>query len=473
MAKFDKDKSWKIASEGSNTQQIKNTPLRTFIIIVWMLVSLAIFVLGLVLIFNKNISTNTSVLALLVALAATGVIYVFAVWTKTTKRTTKILVFGAILILSGLAIYFFSNFIIQSFRIITGIIGIAIALFMFIDVIRLRKDGAPYIWSLIWGLIYLVIAGLILFSPDGTRILSIFVGLYTVFLSLNVFSEALVALFHVKPHLKENFVIPVPMAVAAFLPMAFFREINAMVREEPSEALYLQKPYHGEEPDLIVYVHTRAGFIPGFGHCDLCFNDKVYSFGDYDQATWKFQGFFADGVLAEIPPEKHIHMALNDNKKILMAYGLTLTDDLKQKVQAKLDDIMSKAYIWKPKAELAAEGQIKGDPKSFTDVGSQMYNDEDATLYKFKEGSKYKTYYAIGENCSEAVNDVIGQAGIGLLQLNGVVTPGTMLEYLDELYETEGTIVTDRRLYMLDEDGKPYLYPLDTKKPAKLGQMSM
>lgn len=473
MADKLKFESWKIASEKGETQSQPKSGFHTFLVVVWLLLSLAILVLGLYLIFNPNLTTNEIGLSVVSVLAVIGVIYIFAVATRTTKRSIKVLLLGILLLVGAACIFFLSNALVITFRLLTGIAGIVISLFMFADVWREKVDGAPFLGSLIWGLLYLVISIAILFTHDGTRLLSIMTGLYVVMLSGNVFFEALCALFHVKPHLKKNFIITMPMAFAAFLPMAFFREINTMVKEEPDKLLKLQEPDKGKEPDLIVYIHTRAGFIPGFGHCDLCYKGKVYSYGDYDQATWKLDGFLADGVMATVPPEKHIEMALKDDKKILMAYGIKLTEDLQNQVQEKLDQIMAQAYRWKPKAELAAEGEIKADPASFKDVGSVMFLEEDAQLYKFKEGSSYKTYYALGENCSEVVNDVVGQTGIGLFKLNGIITPGTYLEYLDELYELEDSIVIDRRLYMLDENGKPVLYPLNPKDSLDLGQLSM
>lgn len=470
--KFD-FQDWELTEGKGPKQHQPSGPLHTFILILWMLASIAFLALGLFMIFNSNLRAEDTYLGITAVLAAVGVIYIFAVATKTTHASIKTLVTAIILLIGAFIFYFFGNGVVTTFRIVAGGFGIFIALGMFANVYRQKIDGVPWFGSLFWGLVYLAMSIAILFSPDGTRLLAILTGIYLVLLAGNVFFEALTAIFFNKPHLKRSFVVTLPMAVAACLPMAFFREVNTIVKEEPDEALFLQDPDSGTEPDLIVYIHTRAGFIPGFGHCDLCYNGKVYSFGDYDEATWKFGGFLAAGTMALIPPEKHIIQALQDDKKMLMAYGIKLTPELKKKVEEKLENIMSLSYEWDPKAELAAKGKIEGDPKSFKDVGSLMYLEEDAQLYKFKEGSPYKTYYALGQNCSEVVNDVVGASGIHLFRLNGIVTPGAYLEYLDELYETDNSIVTERRLYMLDANGRPVEYPLDAKQPIKLGELSM
>lgn len=455
------------------TQSKPSGPLHTILIWALLLISLVIFAIGLVLVFKDNITDDVKALAVVTAVSLAGIGYIFFVATHTTKTPLKTLWLGIFFIVGAALVYFLPNMLAVSFRYVVGIIGVAIALLMFVNVWREHMDGVPWFGSLFWGLVYGAISIAILFTPDGTRVLSVMTGLYLIMIAGSTFFEALTALFHHKPNLKRNFVITLPMVISACFPMALFREVNEMVKEEPDELLYLQEPDSGKEPDLIVYIHSRAGLIPGMGHADLCWKDKVYAYGDYDEATWKMGGFVADGTMALYPPEKHIIMALKDEKKILMAYGLQLTPELKEKVQEKLDEIMSKAYRWEPNAELAAEGKISGNPDSFKDVGSDMYRQADAVFYKFKEGSPYKTYYAISENCSEVVNDVVGNTGLRLLKLNGVVTPGSYLEYLDELYLMEDTIVTDRRLYMLDENGRPVQYPLSPKEPIKLGNISM
>ncbi len=463
---------WELTEKNKKSQSPPHGKRHYIVIALWILASLAVLILGLVLVFNPNLRAEDTALAISVVVALIGIIYVFAVLTRTARTTTRLLLLGALFVIGAVVVSAVPQFLTVTFRILIGVLSVVTSVFMLIDVIRLIKEDAPWFSSAFWFVLYLVLGLLILFSGDGTRILAIYVGLYLVALGLNAFLEGIGSLLFHNAKLRHNFTIILPKYIAAFLPMAFFREINMMVEEEPAEVLRLQEPAEGKEPPLIVYVHTRAGLIPGFGHCDLCYKGKVYAYGDYDEATWRLGGFLADGTMALVPPQKHLEMALKDDKKILMAYGLMLTPELEEAVQKKLDEIMSMTYEWKPEAQLAAEGLIDADPNSFKDTGSLLYLEEDATLYKFKEGSKYKTYYGLLENCAEVVNDVIGTTGLRLIQPNGIVTPGTYLYYLDELYEAEDTIVTERRLYMLDENGHPVEYPLKPGKPFRLGDLS-
>ena len=223
----------------------KSSPLRTFIVIVWMLLSLGLAIVSLYLIFNPNISDDDRALAIIASLGITGLIYIFAVVTRTAKTSIRILLFGITLLVAGALIYSFTTFFIFSLRIAVGIIAIAFALFMFINAAREYKDDYPMFGSILCGIIYLILGVAILFSRDGTRVLAVLTGLYVLLLSLNTFYEALNALFKTKPHLKRNFVVALPTFIAAFLPQAIYKAINEMVKEEPDKLLKLQEPYQG------------------------------------------------------------------------------------------------------------------------------------------------------------------------------------------------------------------------------------
>ena len=183
------------------------------------------------------------------------------------------------------------------------------------------------------------------------------------------------------------------------------------------------------------------------GHVDICMDELVYSYGNYDDATWKMGGFFADGVMVEMDSESHIKQALEVEKKILMAYGLSLTPEHKQGAEDKLNEIINELIPWEPLAEQSEKGEIDGKPQDYNDVSSQLYKDTGARFYKFKFGNPFKTYYAMGTNCVKLVDTVVGKTGIDLLRINGIITPGAYLDYLDRLYERGDSIVVSRTLY--------------------------
>ena len=112
-----------------------------------------------------------------------------------------------------------------------------------------------------------------------------------------------------------------------------------------------------------------------------------------------------------------------------------------------MDKLLSQVFPWEPKAEQADKGEIQGSPEDFEDVSSQLYNDAKASFYKFQQGNEFKTYYALGTNCVKLVDTIVGKTGIDLIKVNGIITPGAYLDYLDRLYDRGDSIVVSRTLY--------------------------
>lgn len=45
------------------------------------------------------------------------------------------------------------------------------------------------------------------------------------------------------------------------------------------------------------------------------------------------------------------------------------------------------------------------------------------------------------------VDTIVGKTGIDLIKVNGIITPGAYLDYLDRLYDRGDSIVVSRTLY--------------------------
>ncbi len=364
------------------------------------------------------------------------------------------------------------NYFVLGVQLLTGFFGIVTSIVLLLNVIRQIRDRVWFLRSLLWGFIYFI-SGLDLilgFAPNVDFI--VIFGFYIFSFALNIFWESFKSFFSFSKNKREvrRKTITLPTFISAFLPIGFFRNLNSTIdREEYDENLFIEDETEEEEKtDLTIYIHTRAGLMPGFGHVDISFDDKVYCYGNYDQDTWLFGGFLSDGVLATTTPENHIKNALTNDKKVLVAYDLKISEKTKKKIQKQIDKMMQKSYRWYPKAEQAARGEIQGKPEDYNDVASLMYLNENTELYKFDKGSPYKTYYLLGQNCAMVANEIVGHSGIKLLRLNRIVTPGSYLEYLDQLYKMKHTIVVNRSIYMLNDNGKPYL--LTPEKEQQLSE---
>lgn len=462
--------NWKLSSDNTKNPKQKND-LHRILFWLFMIFSPLVLLYGLfeIALFNNRELTilNLDITFLIVILVT---LYIYFISPLTRNNFLRILLTVLIGVALSTLIYFLPDFIAYIFRIGTALLGLTISGFMFANIWRNLYDKLSWFSSFIWGAVYLILNLFILFSHYGFEILAVLSGAYLVFFSLSYLYLAIKYLISKKDHSTSSFIVTLPTFLTAFLPGAIFRDYNMLIRTDPALILDLQKPLDEPEPDVIIYIHTRPGFVRDLGHCDICVDGVVYSFGDYDRSSWRLGGYFSDGVMAIIDPQKQIKMALGDNKKILLAYGLSLTPEMKQQIKDELNSIMSKSYRWKCKAELATPEEIKKNPKEFQDSGSQMYLESGAVFYKFKEKSKYRIYCGTNMNCATLVNDVIAKIGLHLFRFTDIISPGNYFEFLDELYLMPNTIVTGRRLYSLDKDGKPVIYPSRPAKPFKFNQ---
>jgi len=418
--------------------------------VLWLILAVSVFICGIIVILNVNlawwiIETSVIILTLLV-----GMMYLISIFLKSTENRLRHLGVGALCILGSLVLFTVPQLIEGTFNLVVGMLGILIGLFVLINSIKLKRDGASWVGNLLVALVYVFLGIEMAFSSREGRLFSLFFGTYLILFSLNVFSDALVSLMGSNTSAqkaKKRIRISMPVIFAAFLPIKLLKKVNRLVEEDPDALLLLPDQTDKQTADLTIYIHTREGLINGVGHVDICIDGLVYSYGNYDSATWKFGGFLADGVMVEMDSKAHIKQALEVENKILMAYGLSLTPDHKKAVKTKLGEIINELTPWDSLAEQNEKGAIDGKQDDYSDIASQLYKSYKAKFYKFKFGNPFKTYYAMGTNCVKLADMIVGKSGINLLKVNGIITPGSYLDYLDRLYERGDSIVISRTLY--------------------------
>ena len=84
--------------------------------------------------------------------------------------------------------------------------------------------------------------------------------------------------------------------------------------------------------------------------------------------------------------------------------------------------------------------------KSLTYYANRIYKATGAKMYKFKK-SKFKTYFVFTTNCVLLADSILEKAGVDLLGINGIITPGTYYDYLNREFQKETLFVVSRRVY--------------------------
>lgn len=418
--------------------------------VVWLLISIAVFIGGMIMLLDVKLALDIILTGVSIMLVVVGMMYLASIFLKKDESKFKELGIGLLCIVGGIFTYANPQFLKVPFSFAMGMLGVIIGLFVLLNSLKLRKDGVSWVGTLLVALIYIILGIDLAFFATTGRLFGIIFGIYLIFFAFNIFGDALVSLMKHNDgaqKAKKHIRVTLPLVFAAFLPMRMLKKVNELVEEEPDTLLLLSDHAIERTTDMEIFIHTREGLIPGMGHVDASIGEHVYSYGNYDDSTWKMGGFLADGVLVEMGKEAHVKQALKVEKKILMGYGLSLTPEQKKGVQDQLDNLFSRVISWEPKAEQADKGEIEGNAKDFDDVSSQLYNDAGAIFYKFQQGNEFKTYYALGTNCVKLVDTIVGKTGIDLIKVNGIITPGAYLDYLDRLYDRGDSIVVSRTLY--------------------------
>ena len=162
---------------------------------------------------------------------------------------------------------------------------------------------------------------------------------------------------------------------------------------------------------------------------DLSYKGKVYAYGIYDMASLRLFGAIGDGVLFTAEKEAYIDFCLQQGKT-LFAYDVALSEEQRQAVEDRLQELEKLTYFWQPDRNFrvkTADGQLEAM------YLVKMQDAIGAKAYKFTS-SKFKTYFTFSTNCVQLADSILGKAGTDILSAKGFITPGTYQSYLEPVF---------------------------------------
>ncbi|MBQ9071718.1 MAG: DUF308 domain-containing protein [Bacilli bacterium] len=313
------------------------------------------------------------------------------------------------------------------------------AVVKFITYINLRELNLKLRFSyLFFSIFFLSFSLLFLFYPlEELSLFLTIISCYCIILGLNKIIEFIIDLLtdKYKLKIKRRLRITLPVFLEAFVPQRGLKEINKYI-----EYLTYEEKNYKEDTELKIFIHLSKYGFNQFGHIDIMFDDKIYSYGNYDKASERFFTMLGDGVLFNLKTkDKYIKFCINNSKKTIVEYGVRLSSNQKAKLKRELDNIMLDCYEWKPPVKLDKENEHK-------DYASKLYKATRAKFYKFKS-SKYKIYFVLGINCTYFADMLLRNSVFEVLKLVGIISPGTYFEYLEELYRKKNSNVISKRIY--------------------------
>lgn len=304
----------------------------------------------------------------------------------------------------------------------------------FISYLNYKKDHVSKRFRVLCGAMFLILYGLSLLLGqyvDANAMMS-FVGIYGLLLGINYVIDGVftaVPQRH-KDSLKRRIRIPVPLFISALVPKVMMDYINERLAVEPKEEFLDDQNHNNVE----IFIHVSPDGFGTVGHCDICIDDQVISYGNYDYDSIRLFESIGDGVLFIAPRETYIPFCIKDSNKTIFSYGVRLTAKQLDSVKCEIHKLTENTYRWYPHSYV--------DKNEQGDYASRLYLSTGAKFYKFKKG-RYKTYFVLGSNCVKLAETIMGKAGLDIIDLNGIISPGTYQNYLEKEYNrANGTIIS-------------------------------
>lgn len=400
------------------------------------------------------VKSMLNILAILFAITAIFQIIGFTpIKKKRLNSISRLFGFATNLIMAS-TLYFRPTFVVSIFPIFFGIYAFFSGIIRLLIYMQYRKNKVERRFFIVVVAIILILFGMIIIVHPLASILSIYsiIGIFFIIYGISFIIDALLdgLSIETKNSFKRRIRINLPVFMVAFIPHKILMKINKALETEAINEENLVILKEDTDFDLEVLIHVGNKGVSAFGHVDIWFEGKVMTYGSYDEDTYKLAGIISDGVLMEIfNKEKYIEFSQEYMGKTLFGFGLKLNEGQKKRVRDKIEDIHKNLYEWHPKSKTDEKlGIIPEIPHK--DYASIVYENLKGKFYKFIKGP-FKTYFALNTNCVLLADTIVGQTGIDLVKIQGLISPGAYFEFFNREFLRKNSFVISRTIYYKDD----------------------
>lgn len=291
---------------------------------------------------------------------------------------------------------------------------------------------------------FYLVFGIFCISMPSTNLKTILfiIGLYFILLGSTYISDFITQIIPTKQ--KNNFKRKVKITLPIFMSVLIPHETLNQISKKDDINEYVPKKIFkketNEKPDLEILIHVTKNGFGITGHADICFEDKIMSYGNYDHNSFRLFEAIGDGVLfIGDNKEKYIDFCIKNNKKTLFVFGIKLTDEQKKSVRQQIDKLMLSTDKWD-------DAYKNKEYKKHNYYATKLYKAIKPEFYKFSKG-KFKTYFVLSNNCVKLVDYILGATGSNILKINGFITPGIYYDYLATEYTKKNSNVISYKIY--------------------------
>lgn len=347
-------------------------------------------------------------------------------------------------IVIGIVVILTPRMQISLFGIICGMYAIILGIIHGMSyVIYLRNDVRGRYIKLFLCLFFISFGVFLLFAPylRINEVLNIIAG-YFILYGITYVRDGIHELIpnQQKNKMKRKIRITLPVFISAIIPKSVLDEVNkylSTTEQKEVDAIpeFIQTKTD-QVPDIEVFVHVSSKGFGMMGHVDICIDGTIISYGNYDASSTRLFESIGDGVLFIADKEQYIPFVIKDSDKTLFSFGLSLDAEQKEGIYQKLKEIKKNVYEWQPPTYVGKDDEY----------AARLSHAVETKFFKFHK-SKFKTYFVLGTNCVLLADQLIGSAGLDILKMNGIITPGTYYEYLNNALASRSLLVISKEIY--------------------------
>lgn len=296
---------------------------------------------------------------------------------------------------------------------------------------------------------FAVALSLIFVSSDRLWLLSVIIGSYFILHAIIAIMEDVKDLLpdNTQNKVRKHLTMSAPVLLAALIPQRFFFSLRDMTKQHKITVDF--DPNDDDVADLEVFIYLKESGPESFGHVDICFENKIYSYGCHDPENRNLYGTLGDGVLIVANRNAFLSNAIHNEDKTIIGYNIKLTESQKTIIKQKIEKLMLRAEKWSSKAEIADQNNEPNE--LFNDYASRIYKTCKAKMVKFSSG-KFKTYFVFSTNCVLLADYLIRTNDLDLIKVSGIVTPGAYISFLNQEFKRQKSSVINRTIYQRQLD---------------------
>lgn len=301
----------------------------------------------------------------------------------------------------------------------------------FINLIIYKQDKLKgKIYILTTSTLSLMLSITLMFSKDTNSIyICYIIGLYLILYGITIISSSILT--------KTKIVLPLPIIFTMFLPNILIKRIL--------KGLTLEDSKEKQKPDLEIMIHLAEKGSAAMGHVEFAFEDKVYSYACYNYLNRRLFGGIGDGIFGIFDKKAYLKYCICEKNRFILSYGVKLTNKEKENVTKEIDKLIStNTEIWYPEIKYYEDGLI--EKRDFNEMANKIYKHANGKFYRFTKG-KYKTFFVLRTNCATCVDNIFNAIGTKIINLEGIISPGTYYSYLEKEYHKKNSKIISKTLY--------------------------